>query len=1791
MSFFALPPEVNSALLLGGAGPEPLLATASAWEGLSAELATAAASFSSVTSGLVSGSWQGASAAAMAAAAAPYAGWLSAAAASAESSAVQARAVAAAFESVVAAAVHPGVIAANRSQFVSLALSNIFGQNAPAIAATEFAYESMWAQDVAAMAGYHLNASALVAGLQPFTRPAQLLGGVGGLSTVADSIAAAAQGIAGGRGSTVSTGTPVASTGPAPGGVPGILGQPGTGFVSAGVARTLAAGAAGAAAADLGLLSLLNPGNPLTGFLNATGPSFDIFPITLPLELNVAGAVGPITIEPIQILPTIPLNFHQTFLLGPLTVPPIHVPAIPLVDFSIPIDIGPLTVSPITLVPAIEFPSQIITIAGFNLVPGGIQTSGLWAGPLFLSQGVFINPNVNPIAAQLSYTTPALTLFPGGLSIPDAPLHFDVGIKAGTGAFTIPGFSLPEHAIPLTISTAGQIDGFSTPRITIDAIPASLDTVVRADRVVPLFPLPSIPLTITANGTVGPVHVAPIAIPQAHAAITNATVSIGSFTVPEIAIPQIPLHVTGTVALAQNSISSVNLLDPLNLTGQLQLGPISGPNARIDIASMSLGSGLPSLVLRNINVAVDALFYGPETLNLATTPLALPDISIPAQNIVTLGLGGGINPMTLFPGGLAFPENSVSLTNFSVGSDPFTVFPDGFRIDQFPFKINATVLSPTPVPTTGSIGPIHIPAAPLIQAVRAGGSGNINLNLGLPTIPTPAIGLGLNGLANYGFVTHEPIVIPPFGTSGTLATEPIGINVNIGSIPFTLRGIPVIGGQLEGNVFAFVVNQGIDAMTVPLDFMTSPIAIPPLSLGGSIPIDIPLDIVSAATIPGIGYTQSIPLNFATEIPQFAIPETLIPAIPIGSNLALPGSIGPQLGDVVTSGATWLQQQLMNAGLGNAGVYNFGSGNLGNLNLGNGNIGSYNLGGGNIGDANIGWGNGALGTLLGKNVGFGNAGSGNFGFGNAGSGNIGFGNTGTGNVGIGLVGDNQNGFGGWNSGTGNIGLFNSGTNNVGFFNSGNNNIGIGNSGLGSTGLFNAGNFSSGLGNAGERNLGFFNAGNANLGAFNPGNVNSGLFNSGDGNVGLANSGDFNDGILISGDHSIGALFTGDYQNVADPNLGITLLDINQNLGPVHIDPIHVPGLPININETIYINSFTVPQIDVPAIPVEIHQGVALPAITLFEGLNMPAQQIVIPLNIPASTGSTLQLPAIGFNAQYKPDNLPPWSFGQFAISQQLNTLGPTAGILVQTGATDARTGAVTLNLPAINIPRIATSPIPLTIDTHGGIPAFTLFPGGLSIPQNPIPVTYTLTGGLQPFTIFPDGYTIDPIPLHLHLDATLLNPIDGIPPSLNLVDFQFSGGMGPVKIPDLPIPTIPLGLNFGLSHGAFTIPPIELPNIPIDITGDIGLGPIGIPSQAIPTIFNDPLATVHFDAFKTAVTKISPFVIWTSGNAPWDPIPAPTGAYISIGSPPLTDLLFVNPLVLGSATQDPYSIVFSGGTYGFNTPAVMIDKIPLGFRLPGGVDGATIFPNGLTFPANNLVDLNLGAGPKGFTIPARTIPAIQASLDAIVKLATPDNLLPPYKLLYVTANGGIGPAVLPSFHIPSIPLGFDLGGGIGPITIPSFSTPPVHLGLDPSATAGPVSMQPISIPRLTADAFLHFDEIKTGLATTTGAIYFSGGVVPQINLGGSSTSTTPAWEIPWFTVSTPPGGIPGFSIPVDPIELGLPLSVTIPSLTFPGLTIPRIPLGQGLSGALPAFDLPSITIDRIPISFAGPLTLF
>jgi hypothetical protein len=173
MNFLVLRPEVNSSRMFSGRGSGPMLAAARAWDGLAAELQSAASSFGSVTSGLSRGPWQGPSAVAMAEAATPYVAWLTAAGSQAELAATQVRAAAGAFEAAFAATVHPAVVAANRTQLVSLVRSNLLGLNAPAIAAVETDYEQMWAQDVAAMVGYHAAASAALGQLMPWQQAPQ----------------------------------------------------------------------------------------------------------------------------------------------------------------------------------------------------------------------------------------------------------------------------------------------------------------------------------------------------------------------------------------------------------------------------------------------------------------------------------------------------------------------------------------------------------------------------------------------------------------------------------------------------------------------------------------------------------------------------------------------------------------------------------------------------------------------------------------------------------------------------------------------------------------------------------------------------------------------------------------------------------------------------------------------------------------------------------------------------------------------------------------------------------------------------------------------------------------------------------------------------------------------------------------------------------------------------------------------------------------------------------------------------------------------------------------------------------------------------------------------------------------------------------------------------------------------------------------------------------------------------------------------------------------------------------
>lgn len=172
IDFGALPPEINSGRMYIGAGSGPMVAAAAAWDGLAAELESSLAGYSSVTTELTSSPWLGPASVRMMTAAAHFIAWLSAAATLAEEAGMQARAAAAAYEAAFAMTIPPPVIAENRALLMTLIATNFFGQNTPAIAATEAQYAEMWTQDAAAMYTYAGSAAA-ASQLTPFTEPNQ----------------------------------------------------------------------------------------------------------------------------------------------------------------------------------------------------------------------------------------------------------------------------------------------------------------------------------------------------------------------------------------------------------------------------------------------------------------------------------------------------------------------------------------------------------------------------------------------------------------------------------------------------------------------------------------------------------------------------------------------------------------------------------------------------------------------------------------------------------------------------------------------------------------------------------------------------------------------------------------------------------------------------------------------------------------------------------------------------------------------------------------------------------------------------------------------------------------------------------------------------------------------------------------------------------------------------------------------------------------------------------------------------------------------------------------------------------------------------------------------------------------------------------------------------------------------------------------------------------------------------------------------------------------------------------
>lgn len=189
VDFGALEPEINSARMYMGPGASSFQVAASAWNGLAAELQSAAQGYETTITQLASDTWTGPASAAMSSAAQPFVGWLQETAAQAEQAATQAQAASAAYEQAFASTVAPPLIAANRAETAAATQANVFGQYTPLIAQLEAQYSEMWAQDAAAMYTYAGQSSSATQ-VTPFATPAATTNPAG-TATQSSAVAAA----------------------------------------------------------------------------------------------------------------------------------------------------------------------------------------------------------------------------------------------------------------------------------------------------------------------------------------------------------------------------------------------------------------------------------------------------------------------------------------------------------------------------------------------------------------------------------------------------------------------------------------------------------------------------------------------------------------------------------------------------------------------------------------------------------------------------------------------------------------------------------------------------------------------------------------------------------------------------------------------------------------------------------------------------------------------------------------------------------------------------------------------------------------------------------------------------------------------------------------------------------------------------------------------------------------------------------------------------------------------------------------------------------------------------------------------------------------------------------------------------------------------------------------------------------------------------------------------------------------------------------------------------------------
>ncbi|MFF0498848.1 PPE family protein [Nocardia aobensis] len=181
--FAALPPEVNSARLFAGPGPEPMEATSIAYEAVSEALMAAATGFEG-SNGVMQVAWEGEAGTKAHNAFSRHTEWYRQQAVVAKQTSMIVGAAAAANHGARLAMPPLPMILANRAMSVALAATSsaTMGATQPLIAANELAYLFMWERASETMYTYQGISSGLIGALPPPTVAPTIAGDGGDLS-------------------------------------------------------------------------------------------------------------------------------------------------------------------------------------------------------------------------------------------------------------------------------------------------------------------------------------------------------------------------------------------------------------------------------------------------------------------------------------------------------------------------------------------------------------------------------------------------------------------------------------------------------------------------------------------------------------------------------------------------------------------------------------------------------------------------------------------------------------------------------------------------------------------------------------------------------------------------------------------------------------------------------------------------------------------------------------------------------------------------------------------------------------------------------------------------------------------------------------------------------------------------------------------------------------------------------------------------------------------------------------------------------------------------------------------------------------------------------------------------------------------------------------------------------------------------------------------------------------------------------------------------------------------------